>query len=316
MTDKATILFVDDEERILRSLKMLFKGEYDVVTTTNGETALEYVKRHPVHVVVSDQRMPGMLGVELLRLVKAASPDTMRVLLTGYSDLSAIVGSVNEGEIFRFVNKPWSPQDIKETVGKAARIAKSLENIDRYAAGLAAQGETVSQPGLRFLVVDDDPTTVDTVKAAVGGDHIVEWGPTLERALEILNDRDVAIVVSELRLGTTDITGVIKTLKRYNPALLTVVVTSFEDTTTLIDLINQGQVYRFLPKPLRQGLLEMSLQSTLRQYHSLRDDPRLAARFVVEPAAAQETDHTLSNRIMGYIRRIRSRGDATALGVP
>lgn len=314
MSEKTTILFVDDEERILRSLKMLFKGDYDVVTTTSGETALEYIKRHPVHVIVSDQRMPGMLGVELLRHVKTVSPDTMRVLLTGYSDLTAIVGSVNEGEIFRFVNKPWSPKEIKDTVGKAARIAKSLENIDRYAADLAVDRASESQSGVRILVMDDDPATVDAVKETAGAAHTVEWGPTLERALEILNERDVAVVISELRLGDTDITPAIKTLKRYNPALLTMVVTSFEDTTTLIDLINQGQVYRFLPKPLRRGLLEMSLQSTLRQYRSLQESPGQAARFVVEPSAT-DADPTLSNRIMGYIRRIRSRSDGTVFGV-
>ncbi|HKJ73854.1 MAG TPA: response regulator, partial [Alphaproteobacteria bacterium] len=88
---KATVLFVDDEERILRSLKMLFRGRYDVLTASSGEEALALVRTRHVHVIVSDQRMPGMLGAALLAQVKVASPTTMRLLLTGYSDLTATI---------------------------------------------------------------------------------------------------------------------------------------------------------------------------------------------------------------------------------
>ncbi|HEX6828487.1 MAG TPA: protein kinase, partial [Burkholderiales bacterium] len=96
---KPRILFVDDEERILTALNSLFRSGYHVFTATSGGQALEFVRRFPMHVVVSDQRMPGMTGVELLQQVKVLSPGTVRMLLTGYSDLAAIVGSINEGEV-------------------------------------------------------------------------------------------------------------------------------------------------------------------------------------------------------------------------
>ena len=86
------VLFLDDDERILKTLKALFRSRYDVLTTTEGQIALEYMKQGHVHVVVSDQRMPGMTGVEFLRKAKEISPNTIRILLTGYSDLTAIVG--------------------------------------------------------------------------------------------------------------------------------------------------------------------------------------------------------------------------------
>src|SRR5262245_3668290 len=93
---KARILFVDDEERILNALKSIFRSKYHVFTATSGDQAFEFLKRFRVHLVVSDQRMPGMPGVELLRRAKELSPTTVRILLTGYSDLASIVGSINE----------------------------------------------------------------------------------------------------------------------------------------------------------------------------------------------------------------------------
>ena len=136
MSDKATLLFVDDEERVLRSLEVLFKNRFRVLTTTDGSEAVAMVRRERVHVIVSDQRMPIMTGVEVLRRVREASPNTMRLLLTGYSDLEAIVNSVNEGEIFRYLSKPWSAKEILVTVTQAAEIALSLEE----AAGAEPQG--------------------------------------------------------------------------------------------------------------------------------------------------------------------------------
>ena len=120
-TRKARILFVDDEERILTALRIRYSAmRYHVFTATDGTEALEFVKKFQPHVFVSDQRMPGMTGVELLRQVKEIAPSTVRLLLTGYSDLAAIVGSINEGEVFRFISKPWDNQELQNTVAEAA----------------------------------------------------------------------------------------------------------------------------------------------------------------------------------------------------
>ena len=123
---KPSLLLVDDEERILRSLAMLFRGQYLLHTTTDARQALEIVARQQIHVVVSDQKMPVMRGADLLREVKERSPNTMRILLTGYSELDAIIASVNEGEIFRYVNKPWDAAELRTTVDQAAQIAYAL----------------------------------------------------------------------------------------------------------------------------------------------------------------------------------------------
>jgi serine/threonine-protein kinase len=91
-----------------------------------------------MHVIVSDQRMPGMTGVELLRQSRDISPRSVRILLTGYSDLASIVGSINDGEIYRFISKPWDNQELATTIGEAATIA--LELADTRSAAWNCRG--------------------------------------------------------------------------------------------------------------------------------------------------------------------------------
>lgn len=126
---KPKILFVDDEERILNSLRALFRMEYEVTVTTDGYHALELLKRHHYHLLVSDQRMPIMQGVELLRQAKEYSPHTVRILLTGFSDLAAIVGSVNEGEVYRYICKPWDSEELRELIAGAVKIGLELAKL-------------------------------------------------------------------------------------------------------------------------------------------------------------------------------------------
>ncbi len=121
MMAKLKMLIVDDEPQVLESLCQLFETDFTVLTAQSGEEALNIVMQTPdLAVVISDQRMPSMKGVDLLKQVKQILPDTMRILLTGYTDLEAVLESVNLGEIFRYVRKPWHPETLKSIVSLAA----------------------------------------------------------------------------------------------------------------------------------------------------------------------------------------------------
>lgn len=121
MTKQLKLLLVDDEPEILESLSQLFDYDYLVLTATSGEAALSLLNSHrDVAIVISDQRMGGMRGVDLLRHVKQLIPESMRILLTGYSDLESVLESVNVGEVFRYVRKPWQPETLKSIVALAA----------------------------------------------------------------------------------------------------------------------------------------------------------------------------------------------------
>ncbi|MBD3218601.1 MAG: response regulator [candidate division Zixibacteria bacterium] len=111
------MLIVDDEENILKSLKRLFVGmEYKIYTAPSGEEALEILEDKKVQLVISDYRMPGMNGVEFLSKIKKMYPDTIRIILSGYADVAAIVNAVNEGEIYKFISKPWNDQELTTTI--------------------------------------------------------------------------------------------------------------------------------------------------------------------------------------------------------
>lgn len=305
-TQAARILFVDDEERIVRSLAMMFKAGFQVLSTTDPDEALEMLRAQHVHVLVSDQRMPKMLGVDLLRRARELSPNTMRLLLTGYSDLAAIVGSINEGEIFRYINKPWDPTDLRTTLTRAAEIGLQLEAA---AAQPAAAAPSIAD--LRVLVIDDAEQTYFDIKQHLGTRFDVRWGASLDEAFRMLSEDNFAIVITDVKLKGQDITAAIKTLKQVSPTTLTIVLSVFQDSRLLIDLINQGQVFRYLPKPIRPHMLQISAEAAASHYQRLKAAPVLIKQHEVAEAPKTAVA-SIPQRVLGFLKRIRERFTADA----
>lgn len=132
---KPRLLFVDDEKRVLNSMRAMFRRDYELYLTTRGDEALKIISERPIDVLVADQRMPLMSGVEVLTAAKKCSPGTVRILLTGYSDLDAIEGAMNDGEVFRFLNKPCAATELRGTIDEAARIARdTAQQVRRQGA--------------------------------------------------------------------------------------------------------------------------------------------------------------------------------------
>lgn len=115
------LLVVDDEAGIVESLRETFSRHFDIYHSTSAPDALEAFKEHTPRLVVSDQRMPEMSGIELLRRIKDIDPSTVRVLLTGYSDINVVIEALNEGLIWRYVAKPWDHEELKGLLLQAAR---------------------------------------------------------------------------------------------------------------------------------------------------------------------------------------------------
>lgn len=114
-----TILAVDDEPANLRMLERLFRKDYRVLTATNGEEALELLKQEEVTLIITDQRMPGMTGTELLQASLRTSPEVIKIILTGYTDIEALIEAINTTKVYQFVSKPWDPINLKATVQRA-----------------------------------------------------------------------------------------------------------------------------------------------------------------------------------------------------
>ena len=115
-----TILVVDDEQNILKSLRReLLDMPYGLLTASSAAMALELMQTHPVSVIISDQRMPGTCGTELLAIVREKYPDTSRILLTAFSDIQDVIDAINKGGIYKFLHKPWNTHELKQVIADA-----------------------------------------------------------------------------------------------------------------------------------------------------------------------------------------------------
>ncbi len=121
MDEQVRILCVDDERNVLKALERLFLDHnYEIITAGSGDEGLEILKSTgPIQIVISDYRMPGMNGVDFLREVCGRWPDTVRIVLSGYADTAAIVEAVNEGQIYKFIPKPWNDEELKVAIANA-----------------------------------------------------------------------------------------------------------------------------------------------------------------------------------------------------
>jgi class 3 adenylate cyclase len=138
VSQPATLLLVDDEPRVLDSLEALLGMEHRVLRADKPEAALRALASEPVAVVVSDQRMPGMLGTELLARSREIAPDAVRILLTAFTDTEALVESINAAGIYHFVHKPWDPTELRLLVARAVerhRLATERERLVRDLEG-------------------------------------------------------------------------------------------------------------------------------------------------------------------------------------
>ena len=142
------VLIVDDEEAILESLEMTLSEDYRVFTATGGRAGLEVLDREEIALVIVDQVMPEMSGVEFLERVIERKPQTIRMMLTGYADINSIVRAINDGRIYRYIQKPWEPDELRLDVKRALEsYSLSTENT-QLAAALADANERLRAENL------------------------------------------------------------------------------------------------------------------------------------------------------------------------
>src|SRR5262245_51862624 len=115
-----TVLVVDDEPHVVRSVQDLLRLDYRVLGATSAAEAFQVLQQNDVHIIITDQRMPGTTGVEFLRQVQATHPQAVRMLFTGYADIKAVIDAINQGNVFRYITKPWDPQDLLTIVRQGA----------------------------------------------------------------------------------------------------------------------------------------------------------------------------------------------------
>lgn len=278
MNERHNILLIDDDERILRSLRALLRSDYKVKVTTDPHEAIDYLKKNNVMAIVSDMRMPIMNGVEVLQQAMQVSPGTMRLLLTGYADKESVIDSVNHGEIYRYINKPWDGDTLKAQIAEAVDVA-----VRTYHLVNIAEEELKNAKKPVALVLNESRELVDLLNAEIDDKNCeILYADNLEAGYEILANKPVDILLTDTVLADMDMTKSLKVLKSHYPELITIVTTSYQDSNLLISLINEGQVFRFLLKPISKPMLIRSFISAKTRVKQNEVNPQLTERNKVK----------------------------------
>ncbi len=122
VTEKFPILYVDDEEHNLISFEATFRKEYKVHTAKSAEDGFAIMRNNDIKLVITDQRMPEMTGIQFLEKIAPEYPDTIRMILTGFSDIGVIIDAINSGKVFRYITKPWDENELRMTIENAKQI--------------------------------------------------------------------------------------------------------------------------------------------------------------------------------------------------
>ncbi len=148
MVTKYTLLVVDDEPDVCDSVHDLLRREFRVLKANGAEEGLRLLQDEEVHIIMTDQRMPQVTGVDFLRKVKARNPQAVRMLFTGFADLESIIAAINQGQVFQFLRKPWQPEELLAAVRHAAteyeRTIQASEESERLKQLLVELGERLS----------------------------------------------------------------------------------------------------------------------------------------------------------------------------
>jgi diguanylate cyclase (GGDEF)-like protein len=136
MNDKCSLLIVDDEVHILHTLKGLLQRDFEVLTASSGEEAIRLLRQRAVDLILADQKMPGMTGVELLEWVRKNSPQTVQLMMTGFADFEETVQAINRGQIYRIILKPWKLEELLLILHNAAHLFRLERSNERMLAEL------------------------------------------------------------------------------------------------------------------------------------------------------------------------------------
>jgi len=343
------LLFVDDEQRVLNSMRIMFRRQFELFLASHGAEALDIVRDKDIDVIVADHRMPKMTGVEVLSKVRAMSPRTVRILLTGYADLDAVEGSINESEVFRFLTKPCAPQQLRETIELAAKLAREAPApvpTEALLPGETTSGDTIEiilesdtvtevggppapaaappvqrstsstavleQPkfppqraaaapaqaaaarpklatGLGIVVFSMDNEVVDVVNKAVRGRLPVYNAGNIVQVVKCLTEQKPGVLVTDVSEDKATIQSMTARLKEHLPQLVTIAVSQHRDVLDMVWLINHGQIFRFLRKPLSAGRCAISLQAALQHHRLLLKNPELVKRHEVDASPTSQS---------------------------
>jgi len=177
MSDRPALLIVDDEPGIVESLTVAFEEDYEVIGTTDPEEAMGVLGEREISVIIADQRMPGISGVDLLKEAKAVQPDAVRLILSAYTDMEDLIAAINAGEVWRYLVKPWEPNELRITVDQAAEKYGLVKENQRLLRELKEANARLQA---------DCESLRDEVEKKYGFEEIVGGSDSMEKLFHVL----------------------------------------------------------------------------------------------------------------------------------
>ncbi len=209
MRGSETLLLVDDEPRVLDALEALLASDYQILRAQRAGEAIDLLLRGPIAVIISDQRMPGMSGTDLLARSRDVSPDTVRILLTAFTDAEALMESINAANIYHFISKPWDPTELLHTVRGGVERYRLTRERERLIGDLEAKNRDLQAAFARLSAAQGDLVREAALRAQLQryvSPRLVDLAVANPKLLELPGDwREATVLFADIR-GFTQLT--------------------------------------------------------------------------------------------------------------
>ena len=305
---KTQVLLLHSQQSTLDSLSSGFNDRYAVHCATTGSEALSTLGVTPIHVIVSAQDLPGMSGLDALREAKKRSPETIGILLAGRDQSDGLEALVGEKEVFQIVRGDVTPESLRSLIDaatKQARLIALSESANDTAANVDEPmgehivmetsengsaiisdgtgtmpalkpqkiqiGAEVGSRGVDILVLTKDEEFLATIKDSARGLHKVHHAITPSQAEGFFKENKIGILVTDAAMVGSNIEVLTQRLRIFVPRLVAIVAGRRDDGELLMDLINRGQVYRFLLKPVSPGRARLAIEASIKHHLEAAD---------------------------------------------
>jgi serine/threonine-protein kinase len=300
---KTQVLLLHSEQSALDVFSAGFNEKYSVHCATSGTEALNTLGDTPIHVIVSAQELPGMSGLDALREAKKRSPDTIGILLAGSDKEDGLEALVGDQEVFQIVRGSVTPETLLSLVDSATqrmRLMALAESANDQAANVdepvtehivmetSENGSTIISDGtsrmpalqphkieiapdsgsrnVDVLLMTKDEEFLTTIKDSARGMHNVHHAVTPTQAENFARDKTVGVLVTDAAMVGSDVESLTHKLRKERPRMVAIVAGRRDDGEMLMDLINRGQVYRFLLKPVSPGRARLAIEASVKHH--------------------------------------------------
>lgn len=275
-----TIMIVDDLEVNLNSMVSLLSDDYYIITACDGEEALDKIhdmeNPESIALIISDQRIPILTGLQLFEKIKYILPNTIRIIMTSYDDKSVMLDSINKAEIYGFFLRPWDPDDLISTVKRAIEAFERKRDLDEYRRTLEKKNQELAQKNEKeikkhsIMIVDDEKAHLESMESLLSEDYNIITALHGKEALDITtsikNSGNISVVIADQRMPELTGLQLFEKIKDILPNTIRIILTAYDDKDVIIDAINKAQIHRFILKPFEPENLKRTIKDAVEAF--------------------------------------------------